>query len=226
MMRKPLRSETITVRVPSEWAGLDSQMVRAWLGDYLRNPTLLPPDPGGDGARLSIRFPRGPVYMLADLHREKVSVALRRLIASRIAALPAPAVAVLPAPIPVPLARLSARAEVPSLLPGHVEPLREPVFRFRDDLAMSYTEQLERSRAKQREQVGQLFAGIRGERPPSGLPAARRVRSGRRVLGFLMLAGLAAVPILAMVLFSTLSGGPGPSAGASGPAFAPWVPVE
>ncbi|HTR22827.1 MAG TPA: hypothetical protein VMI10_02520 [Terriglobales bacterium] len=42
-----MNSATFTFRIPSSMAGrLTSAEMRAWIGDFLRSPHALPPDPG------------------------------------------------------------------------------------------------------------------------------------------------------------------------------------
>jgi hypothetical protein len=84
-----MSGRTITVRMPRAWVGVDSELVRRWLADFLRHPTPnLPPDPGGGDTRKSFSLPKRAVKVVSGLLDETESAALRRIIAARMNALP------------------------------------------------------------------------------------------------------------------------------------------
>jgi hypothetical protein len=72
--------ETFTFRIPESLAArLSSAEMRTWLGDFLRQPCQLPPDPGPGGARLSLTLPEALVQSVAAYLRCSASTALRRV---------------------------------------------------------------------------------------------------------------------------------------------------
>lgn len=78
-----------SLRMPAEWKGkIDSEGVRAWLGQYFRRPVALPEDPGSGEARISLSLPERAVKTFAASLGESDSGALRRLIAGQLGALP------------------------------------------------------------------------------------------------------------------------------------------
>lgn len=196
--------DTFTLRVPSDWAArLNSHTVRAWLLDWLHHPVPLQFDPGPGDARISVRLPRGPAYMLADLHREPVTVALRRLAASRIGAL-SPAVEVSPTTASAPLARSLMQAKAP-MLAGRAQ-LQDG---FRNDLALTITQQRERAR----------HGGYLPPRRAAGVPELRSSARPWKAL-LLFVVSLGALLLLGVVLAKFL-GGSGPAV-PSGPSFSEW----
>ena len=119
--------------------------------------------------------------MLADVHRESVSVALRRLAASRIGALPAPAPApeLPPGRVSVALARRSAPAR-----PGLPARRADAVYEFRNDLPLSISQQ--------RERFGRL------RRLPG---RAQKARSHRGLWVELVVGGLVLLGVLGSLFF-------------------------
>lgn len=84
-----MSGKTITIRIPRAWVGVDSAKLRHWLADFLKHPTPnLPPDPGGGDTRKSFSLPKRQVKVVSGLLDETESAALRRIIASRVNALP------------------------------------------------------------------------------------------------------------------------------------------
>jgi hypothetical protein len=72
--------ETFTFRIPESLAvQLTSAEMRTLLGDFLRQPCQLPPDPGAGGARLSLTLPVALVESVATYLRCSASTALRRV---------------------------------------------------------------------------------------------------------------------------------------------------
>ncbi len=80
------RMETFTFRVPESLAGrLSSVQMRAWLADFLRQPHILPADPGSGEERVSLTLPSEVVRHAATFLRCSQSVALRRIATERLA---------------------------------------------------------------------------------------------------------------------------------------------
>jgi hypothetical protein len=72
--------ETFTFRISESLAAhLSSAEMRAWLGDFVRQPCQLPPDPGPGSARLSLTLPEALVQSVAAYLRCSASTALRRV---------------------------------------------------------------------------------------------------------------------------------------------------
>ena len=85
-----MSGRTITVRIPCFWLGVNSKCVRSWLLDYCREPTSnLPADPGPGSKRVSLSLPKRAIKMASAVLDESESATLRRIIASRVNALPA-----------------------------------------------------------------------------------------------------------------------------------------
>jgi len=80
------RMDTFTFRVPDSLAGrLSSVQMRAWLADFLRQPHILPGDPGSGEERVSLTLPSEAVRHAATFLRCSQSVALRRIATERLA---------------------------------------------------------------------------------------------------------------------------------------------
>jgi len=80
------RMDTFTFRVPDSLAGrLSSVQMRAWLADFLRQPHILPADPGSGEERVSLTLPSEAVRHAATFLRCSQSVALRRIATERLA---------------------------------------------------------------------------------------------------------------------------------------------
>ncbi len=78
--------DTFTFRVPESLAGrLSSVQMRAWLADFLRQPHILPADPGSGDERVSLTLPSEVVRHAATFLRCSQSVALRRIATERLA---------------------------------------------------------------------------------------------------------------------------------------------
>jgi len=78
--------DTFTFRVPDSLAGrLSSVQMRAWLADFLRQPHILPADPGSGEERVSLTLPSEVVRHAATFLRCSQSVALRRIATERLA---------------------------------------------------------------------------------------------------------------------------------------------
>src|SRR5438128_1763628 len=78
------------LRIPDAWEGrLRSADVRSWLAGFLQCPCPLSPDPGAGNARVSLSVPKRAVKILEGVTGDSASGALRRLIATRLSALPA-----------------------------------------------------------------------------------------------------------------------------------------
>ncbi|PYJ27266.1 MAG: hypothetical protein DME89_09710 [Verrucomicrobia bacterium] len=78
--------DTFTFRVPDSLAGrLSSVQMRAWLADFLRQPHILPADPGSGEERVSLTLPSEAVRHAATFLRCSQSVALRRIATERLA---------------------------------------------------------------------------------------------------------------------------------------------
>jgi hypothetical protein len=98
----------VKLRIPIAWEGrIHSEDVRDWIQGYFQRPNSpLQPDPGAGSARVSLSIPPRAVKVLEGLTGDPPSVALRRVIASNVLALPA------------------ARYGMPiAALPGRQEPL-------------------------------------------------------------------------------------------------------
>jgi hypothetical protein len=72
--------ETFTFRIHESLAArLTSAEMRSLLGEFLRQPCHLPPDPGAGGARLSLTLPEALVESVAAYLGCSTSTALRRV---------------------------------------------------------------------------------------------------------------------------------------------------
>jgi len=94
----------VKLRIPDAWEGrIHSEDVRNWLQGYFQRPNSpLPPDPGAGNARVSLTIPPRAVKVLEGLSDDPPSVALRRVIAANVLALPAPRYGMLIAALPGP----------------------------------------------------------------------------------------------------------------------------
>jgi hypothetical protein len=81
----------VKLRIPDGWEGrIHSEDVRDWIQGYFQRPnSSLPHDPGAGNARVSLAIPRRAVKVLEGLTGDPPSVALRRVIAANVLALPA-----------------------------------------------------------------------------------------------------------------------------------------
>jgi hypothetical protein len=72
------------LRLPREIPEATSETVAAWLDEASESKTKLAADPGGGAVRISLSLDPEKVVAFANARREKVHVALRRLIASHV----------------------------------------------------------------------------------------------------------------------------------------------
>lgn len=80
---------TFTLRVSNSLADrLSSAQMRAWIGEFLRGPRPLPPDPGPGDRRMSLTLAADQVKQLAAVLGCPPSSALRRLAAERTGFMP------------------------------------------------------------------------------------------------------------------------------------------
>jgi hypothetical protein len=76
---------TFTFRVPERWVGkIDSKSVQLWLNEYLKNPVVLPPDPGAGKLRISISLPDPTLKIIRRVKEGSISGALRRIVSRRL----------------------------------------------------------------------------------------------------------------------------------------------
>ena len=76
---------TLTFRIPQGLAGrLTSARMQSWLADFLRQPHVLPADPGSGEERISLTLPGESVRAAAGFLRCSSSAALRRIAAERL----------------------------------------------------------------------------------------------------------------------------------------------
>ena len=68
-----------TVKVPRQWAGINSARVQVYLRDYFIHPLALPADPGPGERAVCLTLSERLVSKLAEGAGEKPAVALRRL---------------------------------------------------------------------------------------------------------------------------------------------------
>lgn len=93
-----------TVKVPVQWAGMDSARAQTYLREFFIHPLTLPADPGAGERVLRLTLSERQVDALSRGSGDVPAVALRRLLAARIRELPAASIpaaesrAVVPAP--------------------------------------------------------------------------------------------------------------------------------
>ena len=80
--------ETYTVKVPPQWAGINSSRAREWLRSYFVHPVELLPDPGGGDRVLRLTLDERMVVALSRRSGDVPAIALRRLLAAHIRELP------------------------------------------------------------------------------------------------------------------------------------------
>lgn len=81
-----MKLKTVSVRAPSAWQGrVGSEAVRRWMAEYFGSPRSLPSDPGPGEGFLRLSLPARAVKALEAATGDPASVALRRLVASRLA---------------------------------------------------------------------------------------------------------------------------------------------
>jgi hypothetical protein len=78
-----------TVKIPPQWAGIDSARAQIYLREFFIYPLALPVDPGAGERAICLTLNEKLVSKLAEGIGEKPAVALRRLLAARIRELPA-----------------------------------------------------------------------------------------------------------------------------------------
>src|SRR2546425_3327878 len=89
IISRPKR-DAMKLRIPDAWEGrLHSADVRSWLAGFLQHPCPLSPDPGAGNARVSLSVPKRAIKILEGVTGDSASGALRRMIATRMSALPA-----------------------------------------------------------------------------------------------------------------------------------------
>jgi hypothetical protein len=95
--------QAYTVKVPAQWAGINSVRAQTYLREFFIRPLVLPADPGAGEQVLRLTLNERQVDALSRGSGDVPAIALRRLLAARVRELP---------PAPSPAAAPSAPATV------------------------------------------------------------------------------------------------------------------